>query len=141
CRASTAAEYERMFRKWVIPKLGRLRVADVTRADVARLHHAMKERPYRANRTAALLSKMFAVADGWGLRPNLSNPVRSIDRYRETRRERFLSPVELARLGDVLRSAEREGAATLKPAPFAVEAIRLLLLTGCRKSEVLRMRW
>lgn len=149
CRATTAAEYRRILDTWIVPRLGRLRVADVTRADVARLHHAMRERPYRANRTAALLSKMFALAESWGLRPEHSNPVRSVERFRETRRERFLSPRELAKLGETLRSAESEteeearqkGDAALKPAPFVVEAIRLLLLTGCRKSEVLRMRW
>lgn len=141
CRASTAREYERVVRKWIIPRLGRLRVADVKRADVGRLHHERRDRPYAANRLLAILSKMFNLAERWGLRPDQSNPCRHVDRFREGRRERFLSPAELSRLGEVLRQAEGEGAATLKPAPFAVEAIRLLLLTGCRRNEILQLRW
>lgn len=141
CRATTAAEYRRLLRLWIDPQLGNLKVADVTRADVARLHHAMREQPYQANQARAVLSKMFTLAERWGLRPDLSNPCRHVDRFREHRRERYLSPAELGKLGEVLRSAEAEGAETLKPAPYAVEAIRLLLLTGCRVGEVLRFRW
>lgn len=141
CRVTTATEYRRILRLWIIPHLGRLRVADVTRTDIARLHHAMRDRPYQANQARAVLSRMFTLAERWGLRPDVSNPCRHVERFREHKRERYLSPAELARLGEVLRWAEREGATTLKPAPYAVEAIRLLLLTGCRRNEVLKLRW
>ena len=141
CRPTTGAEYARLLRAWVLPTLGRRKVGDVTRADVARLHHSMRERPYEGNRALAILGKMFNLAERWGFRPDGSNPCRHVERFREQRRERFLSSAELARLGEVLRRAEREDAATLKPAPFAVEAVRLLLLTGCRRNEVLRLKW
>ena len=63
-----------------------------------------------------------------------SNPYRGIDRYPERQRERFLSEEELARLGVVLDEEEPHD-------PFAVPAIRLLLLTGARRDEILTLRW
>jgi len=78
---------------------------------------------------------------GWagkrGLLPSEANPCRGIDRYKENKRERFLSAAELSRLGEALREAEQEK--TLSPYPVA--AIRLLLLTGARLSEILTLKW
>jgi len=54
----------------IVPALGRKKIADVTRADVARLHHAGGDAPYQANRVLAVLSKMFNLAEAWGLRPD-----------------------------------------------------------------------
>ena len=75
------------------------------RQDIAKLHHELASKPYQANRTLALLSKFFNWAEKHGLRPDGSNPCRHIEKYREGRRERFLSQFELARLGDALREA------------------------------------
>jgi integrase len=97
----------------------------------------MRKKPGAANRVLALLSKMFNLAERWGLRPDGSNPCRHVERYRENQRERFLSPEELGRLGDVLRDVERDA---IEP-PSVVAAIRLLILTGARRSEILRLRW
>ena len=141
CKATTGTEYQRILRLWILPRLGSIRVADVSRADVAKLHHDMRDRRYQANQARAVLSKMFTLAERWGLRPDNSNPCRHVERFGEEKRERYLSPAELARLGEALRWAEGEGAATLKPAPFAIEAIRVLLLTGCRRDEILCLRW
>ena len=79
-------------------------------------------------------SKLFSLAEVWGLRPDGSNPCRHVKRYRERKRERFLSPEETERLGEVLREAESE-------MPSAVATFRLLLLTGCRLSEIQFLRW
>ena len=80
-----------------------------------------------------MLSKMFNLAEVWGWRPDGSNPCRHVKRYKEHKRERFLSPEETERLGQVLREAEEE-------MPSAVAAFRLLLLTaaGCRRYGDLR---
>jgi integrase len=117
------------------PALGRLAVADVTRADVARLHHQMRKTPGAANHVLACLSKMMNLAEKWGLRPDGSNPCRHVERYPGRKMERFLSPQELGKLGDTLR--ELEGS---EPAP-ALAAVRLLILTGCRRSEILDLQW
>jgi integrase len=121
----------------ILPALGRREIADVSRADVARLHHSMRGTPGGANRTLALLSKMFNLAERWELRPDGTNPCRHVERYRERKIERFLSDEELARLGNVLERADRDGFASCS----AVAAIRLLIFTGCRSSEILSLRW
>lgn len=97
----------------------------------------MRTTPGAANRTLALLSKMFNLAEKWGLRPDGSNPCRHVERYRERKLERFLSNAELARLGAVLNEAER----TRTESPSAIAAVRLLLFTGCRLSEILTLCW
>jgi integrase len=127
----------RLIDKRVIPALGGMKVPAVRRADVARLHHALRSTPYEANRTLALLHKMFALAERWGLRPDGSNPASNIERYAEEKRERFLSPEELQRLSAEL-DAEESQATTL---PGAIAAIRLLVLTGCRLSEIVTLEW
>ncbi len=97
----------------------------------------MAETPYVANRTLALLSKFFNWCERHGFRPDGTNPVRHIERYREEKRERFLSSDELARLGEALAAAERGGSVSI----FVIAAIRLLVLTGARRSEVLTLKW
>jgi integrase len=121
----------------VLPHLGTLRLAAVTREDVATLHHGLHETPTAANRVLALLSKMFNLAERWGLRADGTNPCRHVEHFPERRRERFLSDDELARLGRVLNEVEQSGTESAE----AIAAIRLLLFTGCRVSEVVRLRW
>lgn len=121
----------------VYPRLGGQFVRDVTREHIAKCHHAMRETPGAANRTLALLSKMFNLAEAWGLRPDGSNPCRHVQRYRENKIERFLSAEELARLGTALSKAEAEQSESAE----AIAAIRLLVLTGCRRGEILTLKW
>ena len=90
-----------------------------------------------ANRCLALVSKMFNLAELWGWRPENSNPVRHIEKYKEVKRERYLSGEEFARVGDVLARAEWEGTESI----FALAAIRLLIFTGARLGEILTLRW
>jgi integrase len=81
------------------------------------------------------------VAERWGVLPDGSNPCRHVERFAEEHRERFLSEQELARLGAALKHAERLGRESDGESPFAVAAVRLLVLTGCRMSEILTLRW
>ena len=134
CKPNTQAHYRRMVEKFVIPAMGARAVAEVERKDIARFHHGMRETPYQANRALGVISKMFSLAEIWGWRAEGSNPCRHIKAYRERKRERFLSEEETARLSEELRRAERE-------MPPAVAAFRLLLLTGCRLSEIQTLRW
>ena len=136
-KASTAEGYQRVARLYVLPSLGRYSIGEVKRTDIARLHHEMRTKPYQANSTLAMLSKFFGWAERHGLRPDGSNPCRHVEKYREGRRERFLSQAELARLGDALREAEQNKSCS----PWVVAAIRLLTLTGARRNEILTLQW
>ena len=137
CKASTAEEYRRSVELFIDPRIGKRWVPDIQRSDIAALHHDMRETPYQANRTLGVLSKMFNLAELWGLRPDGSNPCRHVKRFREEKRERFLSDAEYRRLGATLKEIEQDGSET----PSAVAAVRLLMLTGCRLSEIQTLRW
>jgi integrase len=132
-KASSARAYRKLLENIILPALGNRKAADVTRPEVIRLHHANRATPYQANRILALLSSMFNLAERWGLRPDGSNPCRHIEKFREHKRERMLSPNELARLGDVLVDAPAS--------PYAVAAVKLLVFTGARLGEVLGLKW
>jgi integrase len=132
-KVSTADEYRRLLDKVIVPALGDRKVADVARADITKLHHANRAAPYQANRLLAILSKMFNLAERWGLRPDGSNPCRHVEKFAERKRERMLSRVELGRLGDAL--------ASFNFSPYAAAAVKLLVFTGARLGEVLGLRW
>lgn len=136
-KPSTAKGYRRMLARVILPALGNHRVTEVTRADVARIHHDLRHIPYDANRCLEIISKMFNLAEMWGLRPDGSNPRKHIKKYPEEKRERFLSPAELKRVGEVLREMEQEGIEL----PSSIAATRLLILTGCRLGEIMTLRW
>ena len=137
CKPSTAAEYRRSVEHFINPRIGKLRVPDVQRSNIAALHHDLRETPYQANRTLGVLSKMFNLAELWELRPDGTNPCRHVKRFKEDKRERFLSDAEYRRLGSALREIEQDGSET----PSTIAAIRLLMLTGCRLSEIQKLRW
>ena len=129
----TAKEYRRLVEHVIVPALGKKRVADVTRQDVAKMHHAKRATPTEANRALACLSTMMNLAERWGSRPDGSNPCRHVEKYRQNRRERFLSADELARLGEAL--------AAYDGSPHVVAAVKLLVFTGARLGEVLGLQW
>ena len=135
-KPGTTREYRRNLRRFILPAIGRLKVADVTKADIARLHHELRRIPYQANRNLEVVSKMFNLAELWGLRPDGSNPRRHLKKYPEEKRERYLSPAELASLGEALSLAEQEGVED----PYAIAAIRLLIFTGCRLNEIMTLK-
>ena len=121
-----------LLRRYLVPFFGGMRVADIARADVRRWFDSMSGAPGNANRALPVLSAMMRQAELWDLRPQGSNPCHDMRRYRMKPRERFLSPNELKRLGFVLDHAEDQQAAA---------AIRLLLFTGARSSEITGLRW
>jgi integrase len=136
-KASSVGADRQLIEANVMPHLGRMPVSTVTRADVLKMRHAMRATPIAANRALALLSKMFNLAEAWGLRPDGTNPCRHVERFPEGERRRFFGPEELSRLGAVLAESKRTG--TERSAVIA--AVRLLSLTGCRLSEILNLRW
>ena len=124
-------------RNHILPALGRIPVAAVERRHVIELQQSLSAYPVAANRAVKILSHMYRLGEGWGLAPEGCNPCRSIEKFPERSRERFLTDAEFARLGQVLDEAVAGG----RGSPTAVGAIRLLMLTGCRRSEVLALRW
>jgi integrase len=135
-KVSSAALDRQLLRSHILPAIGRRQLTQVTRADVSRMHRSLAETPTAANHTLNLTSAMLTRAERWGLRPERSNPCRNIEKFKEHSRQRFLSEIEIARLGKALAKAEEAGSP-----PAAIAAIRLLILTGCRKSEVLGLEW
>ena len=131
-KPSTRESNRHLIDRYLVPFFGAMRVAEIDRADVRRWSDSMSGTPSNANRTLPVLSVMMRQAEFWNLRPQGSNPCRNMRRYKTTPRERFLSPDELKRLGFVLDHAEDRQAAA---------AIRLLLFTGARPSEITGLRW
>lgn len=136
-KETTAKEYRRNLKLFILPAIGRMRITDVTRAEVAKFHHDYRHKPYQANRNIEIISKMFNLAELWGFRPDGTNPRRHIKKYREKKRERYYSPAELQSIGRVLREMEAEGLEYQS----AINAIRLLLFTGCRLNEIMKLEW
>jgi len=131
-RASTQRSYRQQIAVDIVPALGRMKVATVTHAEADVLHRKITARgsPGHANRVAALLSRTFSLAIKWGWRPD--NPAKGIERNAEHKRHRYLTGAELARLTTALDELRDQGAAN---------AVRLLLLTGARRGELLAARW
>ena len=137
CNAHTQGICRGSLRNHILPALGSRPVATVGRADAEALHYALRATPRAANRALEVLSKMFAVAEDWGLAPPGGNPCRFVARYRQGMRERFLSADEYRRVGRALRELEAQSALRAR----AAAALRLLMVTGCRLTEVLTLRW
>jgi integrase len=138
CKARTVYEYRRAVEQFIAPSLGRYQISDIQRADIAQFHHNLRDRPYQANRTLAVLAKMMNLAEEWGLRPDgSSNPCRHVKKFRELKRERYLTREELHRLGMVLAEAQ----ANETENPVVIAALSLLILTGARLREILTLRW
>lgn len=136
-KASTQKEYRRVIEHDIRPSLGEMKVEDVKPKDVHELHHKLSASPIQANRTMAVLSKMFTLSELWGIRPQNSNPCHLIQKMPENRRERFLSEKELKAIGTAISALEE----TLEIPIFAGAAIRMLILTGARLGEITGLRW
>ncbi|MGO9427592.1 integrase [Rhodoblastus sp.] len=139
---------------------GGVKAESLARTHVAALHARMADRPYAANRAVAVWGKAFTWGAARGLISEGYNPTKGLQKYREQGRERFLTTDELARLGAALAEGETIGLPysvdetkpkakhaprtenrRVKLDPFAVAAIRLLILTGARLREILDAQW
>ena len=118
----------------ILPWFGGRPIRSITHLDVQRWFASLHATPVAADRSAPVLSVILRQAEVYGYRPEDSNPCTGIKRYRRQSRGRFLTHDEMRRLSRVLdRHVERR--------PFHVSIVRLLLHTGCRRSEILMLRW
>ena len=136
CKPGTAKLYRSVVKRFILPAYGHLAVEDVEREHIADLHYELRDMPYQANRVLEIGNKLFNIAELWKLRTG-SNPCKFVRKYREKKRERFLTDGEFRRLGDVLNEMEADNTLPLYPAA----AFRLLMLTGCRRNEIVTLRW
>ena len=121
-------------RSTILPRFRGRNIADITKQDVQGWFASLRATPVAADRSAPILSVIMRQAELYGYRPEGSNPCTGIRRYRRKGRERFLSGQELHRLAQVLDSHEARH-------PRNTAFVRLLLLTGCRKSEIGTLQW
>ena len=136
-KPGSVVEYRTMLDKYILPALGGMALSEVGRAEISAFHHGMRGMPSRANTSLHVLSRMFTLAEAWDLVPPGRNPCRGTPLYKTRSRERFLTTQEYRCLGQALTEAEADGSNW----PPAIQAIRLLLLTGCRVSEILNLEW
>ncbi len=130
-RPRTVDDYTLIVDKHVLPALGRVKVADLALADIDKLHRSLADRPYIANRTVAVLSRMLNLAAGWGWRTG-DNPAARVERFPEAKRRRYLGPGERpALLAAMAEHGDRQ----------TVNALRMAMLTGCRIGEALAAKW
>ena len=137
CKPNTARGYRQVIARHLLPLLGRLPIVALGREHVAEMHFRLRKTPSTANEAVAVLSRMLNRAEAWDLLPAGSNPCRFVSRYRARRPERFLTEEEFRRLGEALDALQIEG----RLPPHAAGALKLLMLTGCRSSEITTLRW
>ena len=136
-KPTTAGGYRSALHTLILPAIGKISVDKLTEKDLATMHHDARSRPYAANRSLAIVSKLMSFAERQGFRPKGENPASGLERFREQKRERFLSIEELGAIGAALSSPE----AAEHHAPQTLAALAFLLLTGMRMNEVLKLRW
>jgi len=160
-KARTMVSYESLLRLHILPAIGKMKVTDIRRADVKALHDKLIDHPGTANLARAVISVIWEWAAAEREDEDFPpNPTRTIKRFKEEKREQFLTNDQLSRLGDALAEAETVGLPFVidesnpkakhapkvdnrrrRLDPFAIAAIRLLILTGARLREILHARW
>lgn len=158
--ASSAVSYRDLLERLALPDLGSRKAEKVTSAEIQRLHSKYGHSPYQANRLLRVLSSLFTFAGKAHVVPIGFNPCRGIECFPEEGRERYLTTLELAQIGEAIREAEtiglpyavddarptskhapKEASRRTVIGPHAAAALRLLIFTGARLREILHLRW
>ncbi len=137
CKPTTARACRVSLENYLLPEFGSRSLDAIEPDEVARLHYRLHGTPAMANQVVEVLSRVFHAAESWGVAPESGNPCQFVKKYKKRSCERFLSDEEFRRLGDVLKEMEDDG--TLSAS--AAAAFRLLMLTGCRRNEILTLQW
>jgi integrase len=157
---SSAVSYRDLLERLAIPDLGKRKADKITSAEIQRLHSKHSRSPYQANRLLRVLSSLFSFAAKAHVVPVGFNPCRGIEHFPEEGRERYLTTLELAQIGEAIREAEtiglpytvdatkpeakhapKEGNRRTVIGPHAAAALRLLIFTGARLREILHLKW
>jgi len=134
-RPKTISNYQQIINTRIIPRLGNLPIAALTVSDIAAFHTRASGTPRQTNISLSVLSIICKQAEKWGERPLGSNPCQHQEKYPEQARHRYLSDTEITAIGEALdRLHGRHSEA-------AIDALRLIMLTGARKGEILNLRW
>lgn len=136
-KPSTQKEYRRNIELYILPKFRTFKVNEISQDDIAQAHHELADKPYQANRNLGVLSRLFNLCEVWGYRSEGTNPCRHVKKYKEKKREVFLSKAEITSLMQVLDTSIE----TQTESIFVASAFKLLLLTGCRLSEIQTLQW
>jgi integrase len=132
-RPRTFIENKALIDRVILPTLGKEKVAALTRDDVKRLFNKVsKDTPVRANRMLSVLRRMLNLATTEFKMREGPNPATAIEQNAETRRTRYLEPDELARLLAAIGTHRNQHSANI---------VRLALLTGARRGELLGATW
>ena len=137
CKPTTARAYRVALENYLLPEFGSRSLEAIGQDQVAALHYRLHKTPAMANQVVEVLSRLFYAAESWGVAPESGNPCQFVKKYKKRSCERFLSEEEFRRLGDVL--CEMQAMGTLSES--AAAAFRLLMLTGCRRNEILTLQW
>jgi len=130
-KPKTRRSYKDTIEQRLKPAFGKKRVAEITMKDVERQHSKWNEHPRAANLALAILSRILTWA-GVG-----ENPCAEVKRFREVKRERYLTSDEVKRLGMAIHTLQEKEGLTV----FGAAALRLLVLTGARTGEIIGLTW
>lgn len=133
----TLEEYERLFKLHLTPFFGKMDLDAITNADASKFHSSMAAKPRAANFALAVLSKFMSWCEQTGRRKQGTNPCVGIKKYRERKVERYLSADELSAVGEAIQKAELAKTETV----WGLAALRLYILTGARRDEILTLKW
>jgi integrase len=136
-KPATQRDYKAQWQNVIKPKFGNTLVRDVNRGVVEKFHKDRRGTPYQANRILALLSRLMNMAERWEWRIQGTNPCRYVERFEEKGRERYLSIVEIGHISAAIYALTESN----KLWPEAGNAIKLLLLTAARVTEITQAKW
>ena len=136
-KPSTARTYRSLISSVILPSVGSKRIELIKRSDVEAMLNRKGTQPTSANHALALLRLIIKKAQQWEYVPEFQNPCLNIQKFKTETKERFLSGSDRIALSHILQKFEKKKLAPIN----AITIIRLLMLTGCRKNEIVKLHW
>ena len=136
-KLSTQAGYQAVINRNIIPLLGRKKVQDVKRPEIAGLMEKLSYKQTEANKVFSVLRKMFNMAEVWGYRPDGTNPCRHVPMFPAGKSTHLISDEEMGNLFRQLDKIESEGLEN-----YVIPlGIRLQFEFAGRRSEIIALEW